>query len=529
MSKRQEKKNSAEKRDLTLVLLQIGFILTPAIISFVIMVIGWISSKVVALPGVKWNDEAVYIKLIQTYSSYFSPKGFWGFNGNHAMLGKGPAWNPAVLLPYVIPAIIFPVGSSFVYICNIIYICLANFIFSILVKPTVGKYIKLILAQATGVVFILYLNTNMSEMLRFALVIVIAGLLYKMFFDKCPKWLSYVVTPLIILYSIQVYIFFAFCIPIYCFALLKKQKLWVRISIALVATGFISIASYAILHVISSNYNIGKTETLFNYVENGHILLAIKSFFRMIYDGAVGILNLRYYINTNGIFIFHVMLAFLLTVSSVMTFFSKSSSKKDKTVSLSVVYSIAIYFFMYMTLYTIVPDTFMRGTEIVIVFAVYLMMLSEDKFLGWTVIACSLTGMLFLPYNLKNFQGTERYYTKEERAEWKELENTFASVLQVDKEKDAWSNTVLMYTMEPKVVMAVPKGLGQNYVLETGYIGNDAGYIIMPRFSHYRGDWLEQSFYSIDASKSDYIEYNYDLIYDDINYMVFKKRTAEAE
>ena len=240
-----------------------------------------------------------------------------------------------------------------------------------------------------------------------------------MFFDKCPAWIKYAVAPLTILYSVQVYTFFAFAIPIYVFALLKDKKLWVRIFMAVVSMGFISFISYGILHLISSNYNIGKTEVLLAYVEAGQIFKAIKSFFRMIYDGLVGLFNLRLYIRTNGVYIFHVMIMLLIIVSSAMTFFSKTSEKKDKTLSLISIYSICIFVFMYMTLYTIVPDTFLRGTEIPVIFSIYLLMLTSDRYFAWTIIFCNLTGMVFLPVNLKNFAKEERYYSRDEIREWK--------------------------------------------------------------------------------------------------------------
>ena len=114
-NKHKNKKKNIDKKSL---LFGILFISTPAILSLITMAIMWIVTGNVALPGIKWNDEAAYIKLIETYSRHFSPVGYWGFNGNHALLGTGSAWSPAILLPYIIPAIIFPVGYSFDHIHN---------------------------------------------------------------------------------------------------------------------------------------------------------------------------------------------------------------------------------------------------------------------------------------------------------------------------------------------------------------------------------------------------------------------------
>ena len=205
----------------------------------------------------------------------------------------------------------------------------------------------------------------------------------------------------------------------------------------------------------------------------------------MMRNGFKGLLDLRYYVRSNGIYIFHVLIAFLIIVSSTITFFSKGSSEKDKVIALTSVYSICIFFLMYLTLYTIVPDTFMRGTEIAIIFCIYLLMMTEDKYFAWTIILCNATGLLFLPVNLKNFQGTERYYRSEVTAEWKSLENELKDVLTIKDSDDPWDNTVIMYTMEPKAILAMPEGLGINFVLKNDFYGRDAEYIFLPRHEHF--------------------------------------------
>ena len=499
------------------------FVCTPFLLSLLFMLIKWIAQGYVALPGIKWNDEAVYIKLIESYSKFFSPKGYWGFDANHAIFGTGSAWSPAILAPYFIPAILFPVGYSFVYVCNIIYITLANAAFLLLAKPGFKTVIKLILAEATSVVFILYLNTNMSEMFRYALAILIAGLLYKMFFDNCPKWLKYVVTPLVILYAVQVYTFFAFCIPIYVFALLQKKKLWIRICIAIFAMGFITFVSYGLLHLISSNYNIAKTESLLAALSAGHVFAAIKSFLGMIKGGIKGLFDLRFYVKSNGVYIFHVMIALLLVVSSVITIFDKKGKKKDKTIATIALYSVCIFFFMYMTLYTIVPDTFMRGTEIVILFSFFLLMMSEDKYLAWALIICNATGLLFLPVNLKNFQGSERYQTAEERREWRELKEDLQYVITIKDSRDPWDNTILMYTMEPRIILAMPEGMGLNFVLHNDYYGKEPGYIFIPKYTHFREDWVEQEYSALMIEHDNKIIGNYDCVYDLNGYICYRR------
>ena len=524
-SVKMQKKSSSRKQNMSDLPLKICFVLTPFLLSFLFMAIKWISQGYVALPGIKWNDEAVYIKLIETYSNYLAPKGYWGFDANHALVGTGSAWNAAILAPYFIPAIIFPVGYSFVYICNMVYITSANALFLVLVKPEKNNLIKLILVQVTSIVLILYLNTNMSEIFRYALAIVLAGLLYKMFFDnKCPKWIKYVITPLLILYAIQVYTFFAFCIPVYVFALLAKKPLWVRISFSIIAMVLITVPSYGILHLISSNYNIGKTEMLLGAMSEGHIFAAIKSFAGMFVDGLRGLFDLRFYVKSNGVYIFHVMIALLITVSSVITIFSKNAEKEDVIITAVSLYSICMFFFMYMTLYTIVPDTFMRGTEIAVIFSLYFLMMTKDRYLAWAIVICNATGLLFLPVNLRNFAGEERYYTKAQTAEWRELENDLKDAIGVKESDDPWENTLLMYTMEPKAILAIPEGMGLNFILHNDYYGTDPEYLFFAKYPHYREDWIEQDYGTLMMLDALNIEFYYETVYERNGYICYRKR-----
>jgi hypothetical protein len=244
----------------------------------------------------------------------------------------------------------------------------------------------------------------------------------------------------------------------------------------------------------------------------------------MMRDGLKGLLDLRYYIRTNGIYIFHVMIAFLIIASSLLTIFSKSSSEKDRLIAAVSVYSICIFFLMYLTLYTIVPDTFMRGTEIAIIFCAYLLMMTEDKFLAWTIILCNATGLLFLPVNLRNFQGTERYYTSEVTSEWKSLENGLKEAMTLKESDNPWDNTIIMYTMEPKAILAMPEGFGINFVLNNDFYGSDAGYLFLPKHKHFRDDWIENDYSDLMIEHSLNVEYFYEIIYEDGGYICYRKK-----
>lgn len=515
-----------------------------------------------AVPGLMWNDEAAYYQLIKTYTEYLSPAGYWGFNGNHAILGTGGAWSPAIIWPYVIFAHIFPLSKGFVYFVNLFYITLANIIFYLCVKPDAKQSIKLALAQAGSAVFILYLSVNMSEMFRYAIVIVLAGLLYQIYFRTSPKIVKYVVTPLLIVGATQVYIFFAFCVPIYVFGIMKQSKLWKKLLVSVAALGIEALGSYYLLHLISSNYNIHKTERLLNAVKSMDIGGAMRAFLGMVKLGVGDVFRLWTYVYTNPLIPFHVLFALVLALVAlgiVVAFIIKKNKArqmqnsiisekvkesgsevdekeqqddaiikgqqgKDIIIALIVIYSIALFFGMYMTLYSIDPFTFMRGTYIVVIFAMYLMAMMDEKWLYNGLLVLQAVSLFFLPVNMDYFMNGH-YMSAEEYAEWDMLENKIADVISVSDTENPWDNTVAMYTMEPKAICAMPAGIGVNFIMEDGILPEEAEYLFFSKTpaSEQNSGWIVRDYETFCEEFSGILAEEYEVIYEDELYIIYRK------
>ncbi len=518
-----------------------------------------------AVPGLMWNDEAAYYQLIKTYTEYFQPAGYWGFNGNHAIMGTGGAWSPAIIWPYVIFAHIFPLSKGFVYFINLFYITLANIIFYFCVKPDKKQSVKLALAQAGSAVFILYLSVNMSEMFRYAIVIVLAGLFYQIYFKESPKFVKYVITPLLIVGATQVYIFFAFCVPIYVFGIMKRSKLWKKLFVSVVALGVEALGSYYLLHLISSNYNIHKTERLLNAVKSMDIIGALKAFLGMVKQGIGDVFRLWTYVYTNPLIPFHVIFAVVLVLVAlgiVVVFIIKkkkarqvrncnssenikeSGSKadekeqqndaiikgqpgKDIIIALIVIYSIALFFGMYMTLYSIDPFTFMRGTYIVVIFAMYLMAMMDGKWLYNGLLVLQAVSLFFLPVNMDYFM-TGHYMSAEEYAEWDALETEIAGVIKVSETENPWENTIAMYTMEPKAICAMPAGMGVNFIMEDGILPEEAEYLFLSKTpaTEQNSGWIVRDYTTFCEEFGVRLETEYTTIYEDELYIIYR-RTSE--
>ena len=552
-----------EKRKLNINLAALLMIVTPLILAGIVAIYHYLrNGGMSAVPGLMWNDEAAYYQLIKSYTEYISPAGYWGFNGNHAILGTGGAWSPAIIWPYVIFAHIVPLSKGFVYFVNLFYITLANIIFYFCVKPDTKQSIKLALAQAGSAVFILYLSVNMSEMFRYAIVIVLAGLFYQIYFRTSTKIVKYVVTPLLIIGATQVYIFFAFCVPIYVFGIMKQSKLWKKLVVSVIALGVEALGSYYLLHLISSNYNIHKTERLLNAVKSMDIGGAIRAFLGMVKQGAGDVFRLWTYVYTNPLIPFHVLFALVLVLAAlgiVIAFIIKKKKArqiqnsviseninesgsaadkkaqqdnaiikgqqgKDIIIAIIVIYSIALFFGMYMTLYSIDPFTFMRGTYIVVIFAMYLMAMMDGKWLYNGILVLQAVSLFFLPVNMDYFM-TGHYMSAEEYAEWDALEDEIAEIISVTDTENPWENTVAMYTMEPKAICAMPAGVGVNFIMEDGVLPEEAEYLFFSKTpaSEQNSGWIVRDYETFRAEFGGRLEIEYTAIYENELYIIYRK------
>lgn len=550
MSKQDVKK---QKTEYSILIFAILMVMTPLLLAGIIACFFYFRNGGMSwIPGLKWNDEAAYYQLIKTCVATGQPQGYWGFNGNHAIIGTGSAWSPAIIWPYAVFAFLFPLSKGFVYFVNLFYITLANAIFYLCVKPDKRACMRLILAQITSAVFILYLSVNMSEMFRYAIAIVLAGLLYQIFFGESPKFVKYVLTPLFIVGATQVYVFFAFCVPIYVFGIMRKSKLWKKLLCSLAGLSVVALGSYYLLHLISSNYNIKKTELLLNSLKSSDIGGAILAFLHMMKQGVDEVFMLWTHVYTNPLIPFHVLFCVILVLVSfgILTSFIIKSQKrravnrkendkeaadtkygkgspewsKNAILALIVAYSVLLFFGMYMTLYSIDPFTFMRGTYIVVIFSMYLLAMLHGRWIYRGILLLQAISLFFLPVNLDYYM-TGHYMSVEEQNEWDMLEASMKDVIVLVDTENPWDNTVAMYTMEPKAICAMPAGAGINFVMDDGILPAEAEYLFFTQIpaQEQSTEWIVRDYERFCMEFGDALATNYNVIYDDGNYIVYQK------
>lgn len=537
------------------------FIFLPVVMYGAITLIYYIKTGV-ASPMPQWNDEAAYYALIKTWLSTGMPYGYWGFEGGHAIVGTGSAWSPAILLPYAVFGMMFGWNYSSVAIANVVFLCIVNALMILLLKPEKKELLYLYLIELLSGHIWLYMNTIMSEVLRYGLAMLLAAMLYKLLFDDMGKVMKYVIVPIYLFAVIQVYIFFAFAVPIYVFALMKnsKKKWYVKLIAAFLVMAVVAFGSYYLLHLISSNYNIYKTEMLLEAVKQKDILGAFRTFLWMF---KVGVLDLcSCFLRPVGYGMFHWFVPFLgilvfLSLARLGLEYYKTCRKnyvqeakqkadavneitfwtKDNQILLITAYSVALFTVMYITVYSLEAFTFYRGVGIAVLFVLVLLSQMNRRKVFVICLMCYAIGLWFVPKNLADFN-TERYLTVEERNDWDELAQRLESSMYVKasktvetdtmsaKEANRWANTAVLYTMEPKLISAMPAGIGVNFAMYSEDIITDAEYLVfsLEETEKLRPDWLEQPHDKLFADNMDILQNEYFIQYYDEDYVVYQKQ-----
>ncbi len=519
-------------------LLRSLIILSPILIALVIISIVAIINHRFSLPIPAWNDEAAYYSLIKTWLATGNPVGFWGFNGGHALVGTGSGWPIAILLPYALFGMMFSWNYSSVFFANILFLCFAHLLLLHITKPKENILIRILILEWTSVLTILYSTTSMSEPLRYSLVIILAALFYKLYFMDTTRIFRYILVPLYIIAISQVYIFLVFCVPIYIFGILQKKSVWKKFLFSFLSMSLVAGGSYYLLHLISSNYNIFKTEKIFYYLKNFDLPGAVFAFLRNVKDGLISFASLFTIYGGYGMFLWFVPLCILFIIIPFILFINKRKKVlkdneqciehrylgTDGSIYLIMTYSVGLFLFMYLSIYSLERFTFLRGVGIVIIFAMYMatFLKSCKGYLFFAILYG--VGIFFLPMNLANFNA-ERYPDTEIRLAWDALEINLEDALILEDSTNPWDNTVAVYSLEPRVLCAIPAGFGINMMMDSSLFADNAKYILIPikNPALLRGDWLEANHEIFEGQfKEELILYQ--IIYEDKGIRIYRKQ-----
>ena len=198
------------------------------------------------LPASEWNDELIYYKMVEGMVHFGYPQGYFGFNESHSALFSFAAWSPVLVWPWVLWGLIFGWNLYSPYICNIVMLSLAMFLFTWLVHPTGKQKGILAFLFITFPPLTRYMLSGMPEVICFAMVIVVLALSISYLEKELKRKLVllFVLTALMTLMRPYLIVFMFF--PLYF--LFKKGK-WAGLLadmgiLAVTAAGYAMIKKY---------------------------------------------------------------------------------------------------------------------------------------------------------------------------------------------------------------------------------------------------------------------------------------------
>lgn len=143
-----------------------------------------------------WPDELEYWRHVYSFSATKNGAfGYFGTVGFPAEIGQLGWHGLSSIIVYGIPALLFGWTYNSIVICNMVY-CMAAFaVFLFLIRPTMHQCIYVMLLWLCYTPIMLFIATSWMEMPQYAILIVYAGLMIRLFRNQSSTslvWCAYV-------------------------------------------------------------------------------------------------------------------------------------------------------------------------------------------------------------------------------------------------------------------------------------------------------------------------------------------------
>ncbi len=233
------------------------------------------------LPGAPWNDELFYFKQVEAMVEYGYPRGYYGFNESHALKLSYAAWSPVLVFPWIIWGKLFGWTYFSPFVCNIVLLSLACFLFVWLVKPTWKQVGVLSFLFALFPLFVRYMLSGMPEIICMSMLII--------FYGVCINYLErergYKLAVMLVLAGLLVLMR-----PYMLLFLLLPMGLWIRRSgrRGVIGSGLVLAAVlglyWAIKHFLGAEYfaPLFFTDWITTFFTEG-LVSGIRNFFGTLY------------------------------------------------------------------------------------------------------------------------------------------------------------------------------------------------------------------------------------------------------
>lgn len=441
------------------------------LISFIIFIPLWMLYALLILNGKglnpqifipTYNDEVAWFTQIESMITYGAPLGYEGYNATHAPIGTFGPWGIATLVPYAFVGKLIGWKFHSMVIANMLLLSAAIAIFIFLTRPSMKQLLWFAVGYVSMSITVGYSILAMAESLRYALAIVIAGMLIKQYRNEGGKVFTFVLIPFVILFSIQVYLIFALVIPVYVFLVLRDKKIAVRLAVSVMITAAAALIENYTLGLVTSPYTEStRTALIGGVMENPYqgMVEVIRVFINNLET-----INPVHYIElaakNHGILVYFFISYLGLTALLIKRIKEKRTGNFYDTVSL---YLLLGFLIGYCALYTGEEWTLCRGINTAMVFAVcFLLFEKEQKLLKYFVLFSLLAGISSWQYYAERIEQKDTAYAQELHI--LEERERISEIIDLSENDDRWENTIAHYGEVTNVYLELPIGIGTNYM-----------------------------------------------------------------
>ena len=430
-----------------------------------------------------WNDEVGWYVQVDAVKTYGMPLGYNGYNATHAQIGTFGPWGAAVLLPYALFGKFFGWTLHSMAIANMFYLGLALSLFGILTKVGIKQTIWMMGLYACCFITVGYSLTSMSEGVRYAAGLALAGLV--VFYERKTRndklvasykdGMLLLFTTIYILYAVNLYLIYALFIPVFCWIFSRRKNLAFRITISLCVTVIVTAGEQMILSMICAPYSQSAFEKFYSvFKEQGFyqmVVYIIKNTFTnletinppVVLQSADHTLWLYFivYIAATGV--------------AVMAVFREQSFY-----ILFRAYILVGLLIGYCTLYTGSGWTLCRGTNAALLIATMMLCIEEqvrEKYSKIWIVGLTLIGSIQI-WDYYSAMIDDRMSVAVYEEQILKEKEILSEVIQLSAANGRWDNTIAYYGGCDYGYLSIPTGAGLNW-MSCGGVNENAKYVLI--------------------------------------------------
>lgn len=406
------------------------------------------------LPNSQWNDEVVYYKTIEGIIHYGIPKGYFGYNESHAIIGTFGAWSPIIYVFDSVWGKIFGWNYFSPIIARMFFAVLSFWVYAILCKPNCKETVCISLFLISFSLYTRYLVSQMADPYMTSLLVIFLAL-YECHTNTNDKKhhviIAFIVTVLVLMRPYYVLLWLA----VVDFKAKKRTMVFDGLIAVISLIASVMISRYMTAPYFSSLINLDWLRLLIQNPGEG-----IRNVLSILAD-AISLINnsvMQAFLNGDSVGLQYFIFYLLTVVLLILGIMNKAKLRYFPWVAINV-----ILWFAIVLLYDVNVGSRHLMPFIVIEGLVIAREKSKYIIMGLVVVTCYLC----------LFRCTDSYlmacptYSESLDIQLKGIEEQWA-VKEELSEDDKWKNTVIWVLSDVdgafpwQTLYALPPGMGIN-------------------------------------------------------------------